>query len=61
MKYRILDAFSPIELSDRVDDYLNNGWDLYGNMTMAIWSDRVIFCQTMTRNTENETAKELND
>jgi hypothetical protein len=61
MKYRIVDAFSPEQLSKDVQRYLDEGWDLYGNMTMAIWSDRVIFCQTMTRNTENETAKELND
>ena len=61
MKYRIVDAFIPDQLSKDVQRYLDEGWDLYGNMTMAVWSDRVILCQTMTRNTENETAKELND
>jgi hypothetical protein len=48
MKYRILDAFSPEQLSKDVQRYLDEGWELYGNMTMAVWSDRVILCQAIT-------------
>jgi hypothetical protein len=48
MRYFILDAFSPSELSERVEEYLHNGWDLYGTLTIAIWNNKVIFCQAVT-------------
>ena len=31
MKYKLVHAFSPDQLNNMVEDYLNAGWELYGD------------------------------
>lgn len=34
MKYKLIRATSPDGLKNKVEDYLNEGWELYGNPVM---------------------------
>ena len=50
MRYEIVTADTPLELSDKVNERLQSGWQLYGNFTAvpADDQDRFLFLQPMT-------------
>ncbi len=50
MKYKLICATSPDQLSTKVETYLNEGWELYGNpVVQELESTSREFFQAVTR------------